>query len=84
MTVMGIIGCRVFEDEIVHVLSNDPEVRRIYLIKNKENVGFLNKLKVQGLNPVVLPVYDIRACLEKNNEFRVTVQLQEIGLHLRK
>lgn len=82
MTVMGIIGCRVFEDEIVHVLSNDPEVERIYLIKNKENIGLLNKLKTQGLEPVVLPVYEIRACLERSSEFSVIVQLQEIGLHI--
>ncbi|MDI9394257.1 MAG: DUF1638 domain-containing protein [Euryarchaeota archaeon] len=83
MTVMGIIGCRVFEDEIVHVLSNDPEVERIYLVKNKENIGLLNKLRTQGFEPVVLPIYEIRDCLEqRNNEFSVIVQLQEIGLHI--
>jgi len=63
MTVMGIIGCRVFEDEIVHVLSNDPEVEKIYLVKNDENIGLLHKLEVQGIKPVVLPVHEIRACL---------------------
>ena len=36
MTVMGIIGRRVFEDEIVHVLSGDPEVERVYLVKTKK------------------------------------------------
>ncbi|AKB19493.1 MULTISPECIES: DUF1638 domain-containing protein [unclassified Methanosarcina] len=82
MTVMGIIGCRVFEDEIVHVLSNDPEVERIYLVKDDENIGLLHKLEVQGLKPVFLPVYDIRVCLEQSNEFSVIVQLQEIGLHI--
>jgi hypothetical protein len=82
MTVMGIIGCRIFEDEIVHVLSNDLEVERIYLVKNEENIGLLNKLEAQGLEPVVLPVYEIRACLEQSDEFSVIVQLQEIGLHM--
>ncbi|MDD3246508.1 MAG: DUF1638 domain-containing protein [Methanosarcina sp.] len=82
MTVMGIIGCRVFEDEIVHVLSNDPEVERIYLVKDDENIGLLHKLEVKGLKPVVLPVHEIRACLEQSDEFSVIVQLQEIGLHM--
>ena len=82
MTVMGIIGCRIFEDEIVHVLSNDLEVERIYLVKNEENIGLLHKLKAQGLEPVVLSVYEIRACLEQSDEFSVIVQLQEIGLHM--
>jgi hypothetical protein len=82
MTVMGIIGCRVFEDEIVHVLSNDPEVKRIYLVKDDENIGLLHKLEAQGLEPVVLSVYEIRACLEQSDEFSFIVQLQEIGLHM--
>jgi hypothetical protein len=82
MTTMGIIGCRVFEDEIVHVLSNDPEVERIYLVKNKENIDLLHKLEAQGLEPVVLPVYEIRDYLEQSDEFSVIVQLQEIGLHV--
>lgn len=79
---MGIIGCRIFEDEIVHVLSNDLEVERIYLVKNEENIGLLHKLEAQGLESVVLPVYEIRACLEQSDEFSVIVQLQEIGLHM--
>ncbi len=76
MTVMGIIGCRVFEDEIVHVLSNDPEVERIYLVKNKENISLLHKLKAQGLEPIVLPVHDTRSCLVQSDKFNVIVQLQ--------
>lgn len=82
MTVMGIIGCRIFEDELVHVLSNDLEVERIYLVKNEENIGLLHKLEAQGLEPVVLSVYEIRDCLEQSDEFSVIVQLQEIGLHM--
>jgi hypothetical protein len=82
MTVMGIIGCRIFEDEIVHVLSNDPEVDRLYLIKNRENISLLHKLKAQGLEPLVLSIYDLKTCLKKNDEFNVLVQLQEIGLHM--
>ncbi|AKB29804.1 hypothetical protein MSSIT_3085 [Methanosarcina siciliae T4/M] len=81
MTVMGIIGCRIFEDEIVHVLTNDPEAKKIYLIKNEENTGLLHKLKSQGLDPVVLPFYELRTHLKQRNEFSVIVQLQEIGLH---
>ncbi|AAM07032.1 TPA: DUF1638 domain-containing protein [Methanosarcina acetivorans] len=81
MTVMGIIGCRIFEDEIVHVLTNDPEAEKIYIIKNEENIGLLHKLKSQGLDPVVLPFYELRTHLKQRDEFSVIVQLQEIGLH---
>jgi hypothetical protein len=40
MTVLGIIGCRIFEDEIVHVLANDPDIDKVYLIENEENKNF--------------------------------------------
>lgn len=81
MKVMGIIGCRMFEDEIVHVLTNDPKAERIYLVENEENIGLLHKLKSQGLEPVVLPFYELRTYLNQMDEFSIIVQLQEIGLH---
>lgn len=82
MTVMGIIGCRIFEDEIVHVLANDPEAEKIYLVKNEENIGLLHKLKSLGLDPVVLPYYELKTRLKQKDEFSVIVQLQETGLHM--
>jgi hypothetical protein len=50
MTVLGIVGCRIFEDEIVHMLANDPELNRVYLIENEENNVFCISLKLKGLS----------------------------------
>ncbi|MCQ1535269.1 DUF1638 domain-containing protein [Methanosarcina sp. KYL-1] len=82
MTVLGIIGCRIFEDEIVHVFENDPEINRIYLVENEENRGLLKKLEGAGFKPEVMSYREIRAELKKSSEFSVIVQLQGMGLHI--
>ncbi len=82
MTVLGIVGCRIFEDEITNVLANDPDIDRIYIIENEENKGLLHKLESEGCKPVVLPFYKIRADLRCSNKFSVIVQLQGMGLHI--
>lgn len=82
MAVLGIIGCRIFEDEITHVLANDADIDRIYIIENEENNGLLHKLEAEGFEPIVLPFYKIKADLKCNYEFSVIVQLQGMGLHI--
>ena len=82
MTVLGIVGCRIFEDEIVHVLVNDPGIDRVYLVENEENMGLLQKLETAGFRPEVLPFYEIRGKLKQNHEFSVIIQLQGMGLHV--
>lgn len=82
MTVLGIVGCGIFEDEIVHVLANDPDIDRVYLIESEENRGILHKLQAEGFDPVFLPFYKIKKDLKRNEEFSVIVQLQGMGLHI--
>lgn len=82
MAVLGIIGCRIFEDEITHVLANDADIDRIYIIENEENNGLLHKLEAEGFEPIVLPFYKIKADLKCNYEFSAIVQLQGMGLHI--
>jgi hypothetical protein len=82
MTVLGIIGCRIFEDEIVHVLTKDYGIDRIYLVENEENSGLLYNLKAEGFEPLFLPFYNIKKTLKRNDEFSVIVQLQGMGLHI--
>jgi hypothetical protein len=82
MTVLGIVGCRVFEDEIAHVLASDPDIDWVCIIEDEENSGLLHKLEAEGIEPVVLPFYKIKKNLRCSNEFSVIVQLQGMGLHI--
>lgn len=82
MAVLGIVGCRIFEDEIVHVLASDPDIDSVCIIENEENNGLLHKLEAEGVEPVVLPFYKIKTDLKCSNELGVIVQLQGMGLHV--
>lgn len=82
MTILGIVGCRMFEDEITHVISKDPDIDRVYIIEHEENKGLLHKLKAEGFDPVTLPFYKIKSDLKRSNEFSVIVHLQGMGLHI--
>ena len=33
MPVISIIGCRMFEDEIMHLLENDPEIEKVIVVE---------------------------------------------------
>jgi len=79
---LGIVDCRIFEDEIVYVLANDPEIDKIYLVENEENKALFHKLEAQGFEPAVLPFYKIKEVLKRSDKFNIIVQLQEMSLHL--
>jgi len=36
MTALGIVGCRVFEDEITHVLANGPDIEDLHNRKRRK------------------------------------------------
>lgn len=41
---LGIIGCRLFEDELIHLLLRDKELDRLFLIDNEDSLGLFQKL----------------------------------------
>jgi hypothetical protein len=82
MTILGIVGCRMFEDEITHVISKDTDIDRVYIIEHEENKGLLHKLKAKGFDPVILPFCKIKSDLKHSDEFSVIVHLQGMGLHV--
>ena len=54
MPVITIIGCRMFEDEIMHLLENDPEIEEVLVVEKrlvlKEEVRVTRKRR-QVRNP---------------------------------
>ena len=46
--VLGLIGCRLFEDEVVHVLSQDQEVDHVILVEDEESKDLERKLLAAG------------------------------------
>jgi Protein of unknown function (DUF1638). len=53
MSVLSIIACEILEDELVYVLSKDPEIKRLFVVENKNSFRFVKKLKSENLKPFI-------------------------------
>jgi len=51
MPVLSIIACRMLEDELVHILSKDRELKQLIVVENRGNLEFLRKLKSKNCTP---------------------------------
>ncbi|MDL2261145.1 DUF1638 domain-containing protein [Methanimicrococcus sp. OttesenSCG-928-J09] len=44
MAVMGILACKMLQDEIVYLIQKDPEISDVIVIENGEHLEFVQKL----------------------------------------
>jgi hypothetical protein len=56
MPVLSIIACRMFEDELAHIISSDRELEQLIVVENKDNFGLLQKLKSDNCLPRTAPL----------------------------
>ncbi|HIH95063.1 TPA: DUF1638 domain-containing protein [Methanosarcina acetivorans] len=45
----------MLEDELVYVLSKDPEIKRLFVVENRNSFRFVKKLKSENLKPFMFP-----------------------------
>ena len=50
MPVISIIGCRMFEDEIMHLIENDPEIEKVFVVENEDCEGIRRKMLEAGIS----------------------------------
>ncbi len=83
MPVMSIIGCRMFEDEIMHLLENDPEIEKVLVIENEDCAGITRKMADAGIPHSVLPLDEILTKPEVGEEqgFTLIIYILELALH---
>jgi len=55
MPVLSIVACEMLEDELVYVLSKDPEIKRLFVVENRNSFRFVKKLKSENLKPFMFP-----------------------------
>lgn len=53
MPVLSIVACEILEDELIYVLSKDPEIKRLFVVENKNSFRFVKKLKSENLKPFI-------------------------------
>ncbi|HEY3362835.1 MAG TPA: DUF1638 domain-containing protein [Methanosarcina sp.] len=56
MPILSIIACRIFEDELAHIISNDRELEQLIVVESKDNFGLLHKLKSDNCLPRTAPL----------------------------
>jgi hypothetical protein len=56
MPVLSIIACRIFEDEIAHIISRDRELEQLIVVESKDSFGLLRKLKSDNCLPRATPL----------------------------
>nr|WP_321498387.1 DUF1638 domain-containing protein [uncultured Methanolobus sp.] len=54
MPILSIVACEMLEDELVHVLSKDSEIRHLFVVENRNSFRFVQKLKSENLRPFML------------------------------
>lgn len=80
MPVISIIGCRMFEDEIMHLLENDPEIEKVIVVENNDCGGLRKKMLEAGVPHKVLPVEEIPE-KQKEKGFTLNIYMLELALH---
>lgn len=48
MPVIAIISCRIFEDEVIHLIKRESELEEVIIVKNENSVGLIKKLEETG------------------------------------
>jgi len=65
MPVLSIVACRMLEDELVHLLSADREVRELLLVDGKEALSLSAKLRAQNRPHLLLNLDSIARHLQE-------------------
>ncbi len=70
----------MFEDEIMHLLENDPEIEKVVVVKNNDCDGIRKKMLEAGIPHKVHPVEELS---EKKEEKSLTLNIYmlELALH---
>ncbi|MCX6678334.1 MAG: hypothetical protein NTU95_10405 [Methanothrix sp.] len=65
MPVLSIIACKMLEDELVHLLSADGEVRELLLVDGRECMSLSAKLRAQNRPHLLLGLDQIALHLQE-------------------
>jgi hypothetical protein len=79
---MGVISCQLFEDELMHLISRDEDIVRVFVIRGDDSHGILEKL---GRHPpkCQVEVVDVSevASLQLPEGFSLLLWIKPMALH---
>ena len=86
MAVMGILACKMLQDEIVYLIQKDSDITDVAVIENGEHTDFIQKLDTLGISyrlvPSVADLPDLdRTSPVSNDSLALVVWILDLGLH---
>jgi hypothetical protein len=86
MTVIGFLACKMFHDEIIYLILNDPEIKDITIIENGEHNGLIQKLDDVGVSYSLQPtIHSVPDLSDRTDSGEVGISLivwcLELALH---
>ncbi|WMW22827.1 DUF1638 domain-containing protein [Methanolobus mangrovi] len=83
MPVLSIIACEMLEDELVHVLSKDLDIKNLFVVENRNSFRFIQKLRSDDLKPFVFlsdKLYPIVSEIDKRSPGSLMTAFSNIPL----
>lgn len=81
MPVITVLGCRIFEDEILHIIEKDPELEEIIILENENNSGLLRKINEIQYSHKLMPLDQVPKISERtDNKLILIVELLNFSL----
>ncbi|WNY28444.1 hypothetical protein MmiEs2_06300 [Methanimicrococcus stummii] len=58
MPVIGILNCKMLQDEIIYLIQNDSNIKGVTVVENGEHEEFVQKLNENGISYTTVPMID--------------------------
>lgn len=78
---LGVVTCQILELEFAHLLSNDPDVTEIWIVRDDFSEDLIRNLENDSLKPVHRVVHADEFQTDGINGLAVLMRVMEVGLH---
>lgn len=78
--VLGVIGCPILEDELVHAVRNDPAITRVVVVRGEDSENLVRKLSTLRSPPITLIEPEELSSLTADG-FTLLVMMKPMALH---
>lgn len=82
MSFMCIIACRIFEDEIIHLIQNDTQISGVFILDGPDAVGILSKLSENKIHHTICSRDEVEALMHNEQDEAYYILLNILGFSL--
>jgi hypothetical protein len=78
---LGIVGCPILEDEIVHSILRDTDIENVLVIENDDSRNLLRKLRKAGIKADVRSIEEAELDTLPKDGFNILILMKSMALH---